>query len=266
MADDPLPIKTIGTTFAVVEALARHDRASLDTLVSAVDASKSTVYKHLRTLEELGYVAHTPGGYRLTTDLAALAGRVDPSTDGWRAEVRDELSGLANTTGDVAGLVRLEGHFLIQLEQERGDTSRQRGFAFQTTPQPHASAGGKAILAALGRERVEAVVEDTGLPALTGETITDETALFEELDRVRDRGFAVEREEQAPGVSGVAAAAEWEGGRPPGAIYVVGPTARMSAARLDEDLPEIVRSVVERLEPIGDADGPGREGLAIPKR
>lgn len=265
-ADEPLPIKSVGTTFAVVEAIARHGQASLDTLVAAVDASKSTVYKHLRTLVQLGYVEHTGGGYRLTEKFATVSGVREPSEGDWRTVAGSALSDLANTTGDVAGLVRLNGSQAVQVAQSRGDVLRRRGFTFQTSPHLHASAGGKAILAELPDTRVESIVSEMGMPALTENTITDLTALFEELEAVRQSGIAFEREEQAPGVRGIAAPVEWSGDGPVGAAYVVGPVERMGENRLERDLPAILRSAIDRLEPLGDVDPPSREGISIPKR
>lgn len=264
--DEPLPIKSVGTTFAVVEAVGRHDRASLDTLVAAVDASKSTVYKHLRTLTQLGYVEHTDGGYRLTDRFAAAAGRTEPPDSGWQANAGSVLTDLANTTGDVAGLLRLGGNQGVQLAQSRGDVLRRRGFTFQTSPHLHASAGGKVILADLPDSRVETILSEVGMPALTENTITDRADLYEELDRVRDAGIAFDREEQVPGVRGIAAPVEWSGDHPVGAAYVVGPAERMGDARLEGDLPGILRSAIDRLEPLGDVAPSSRAGISIPKR
>lgn len=264
--DEPLPIKSVGTTFAVVEAIGRHERASLDTLVAAVDASKSTVYKHLRTLTQLGYVEHDEGGYRLTDRFAAVSGAVEPPEEGWRTTAGSVLADLANTTGDVAGLLRLNGAQAVQVAQSRGDVLRRRGFTFQTSPHLHASAGGKVILADLPDARVASILDEMGTPALTEHTVTDRAALLEELEVVRDRGFAYEREEQAPGVRGIAAPVEWDGEGPAGALYVVGPTERMGDTRLEAGLPEILRAAVDRLEPLGDVDPPARAGLSIPKR
>lgn len=264
--DDPLPIKSVGTTFAVVEAIGRHERASLDTLVAAVDASKSTVYKHVTTLVRLGYVEHTGGGYRLTDRFASVSGRTDPPASDWRSDAGAVLADLANTTGDVAGLLRLGGAQAVPIAQSRGDVLRRREFTFQPAPHLHASAGGKVILADVPDGRREEILSRMGMPALTEHTVTVRNALEEELDRIRNRGFALEREEQAPGVCGIAAPVEWSGDHPVGAAYVVGPPERMGTARLEENLPGILRGAIERLEPLGDVDPPARGGISIPKR
>lgn len=266
MASDSLPVKTVGTTFAVVEAIGRHEVASLDTLVSAVDASKSTVYKHLQTLIQLGYVAHTVDGYSLTDRFAALTAAPDPASDGWRADVRESLSRLTNTTGEISGLLRLDGECGEQLFQIRGDAARRRGFSVHMTPYLHASAAGKVILSQLSDDRIESILEARGLPVLADGTVTDENTLFEELARIRRLGLARASEEQAPGVRGIAAPVSWEDEESAGAVYVVGPVDRMTPARLDSDLPDLLRSTVDRLEPLGDAEQSTHHGLAIPKR
>ncbi len=56
----------------------------------------------------------------------------------------------------------------------------------------------KAILSAFPDERVRDIVDRHGLPAKTPQTITDPDALFEELATIRERGFALNREEIVP--------------------------------------------------------------------
>lgn len=68
-----------------------------------------------------------------------------------------------------------------------------------------ATALGKAILAERSAVERTAILGDGPLPALTQQTITDVDRLAVQFDEVRERGVAVEREENTPGVSCVAA-------------------------------------------------------------
>ena len=72
----------------------------------------------------------------------------------------------------------------------------------------HLTALGQALLAALTTDEVNAVLP-ASLEALTPNTITSHTTLHAELDAVRARGWAFEREQGTPGVACVAAAVDY---------------------------------------------------------
>jgi DNA-binding IclR family transcriptional regulator len=67
---------------------------------------------------------------------------------------------------------------------------------------------GQALLAALTDEEVDAALPPA-LEPFTDNTITDRAALHAELDAVRARGWAFEREQGTPGVACVAAAVDY---------------------------------------------------------
>ena len=91
----------------------------------------------------------------------------------------------------------------------------------------HATALGKAVLAYLPAAEREDVLA-AGLPKLTGRTISTAAALARELEAVRERGYAVEREEAVLGEAGFAAPIFGRLGGLVGGIGVVGPTERLS--------------------------------------
>jgi DNA-binding IclR family transcriptional regulator len=89
----------------------------------------------------------------------------------------------------------------------------------------HASALGKAMLAFLPEEQVEAVLGEP-LARLTSRTLSAR-ALLAELDAVRANAYARERDEAILGESSVASPIFDHAGHPVGAIGVVGDTDRI---------------------------------------
>ncbi len=69
----------------------------------------------------------------------------------------------------------------------------------------HATELGKVLLAYSPLAFLDELMDKRGLPAHTNSTITTVDGLQAELDVVREQGFALNREEHAPGVAGVAA-------------------------------------------------------------
>ncbi|MFC6734127.1 IclR family transcriptional regulator [Haladaptatus sp. GCM10025893] len=106
---------------------------------------------------------------------------------------------------------------------------------------------GKAILAYKPQSELNAILEATDFESLTNETITDEQALRDELEQVRETGFAYNREETIPGLVGVGAPIRNQDGGVYGAISVIGPTSRMSDDRLEE-ISELIYHTVNVIE------------------
>ena len=89
----------------------------------------------------------------------------------------------------------------------------------------HATALGKAAIAYLDEATVEELLTDE-LTRLTGHTLTGPAAV-RELEFVRTRGFAREREEAILGEGGIAAGIFARSGEPAGAIGIAGPRERI---------------------------------------
>ncbi|SFR64881.1 IclR family transcriptional regulator [Halogeometricum limi] len=101
----------------------------------------------------------------------------------------------------------------------------------------HCTAAGKAMFAHLSDARVEEVIERHGLPAQTDETLTTREELFEELETVRERGYAYDRQEFRNGMRSIGAPILDESGNVLGGLSVAGPTHRLDGDRLETDLP-----------------------------
>lgn len=102
----------------------------------------------------------------------------------------------------------------------------------------HASALGKAMLAHAPGSVVDDLTSEP-LPKLTSRTLA-EAALRDELEQVRERGFARERDEAVLGESSIAAPIFDHAGHPVGAIGVVGDTERIVPRGPAKGLPAAV--------------------------
>ena len=92
---------------------------------------------------------------------------------------------------------------------------------------------------------INAIVAEFGLPTRTENTITDVERLTSAVERVRERGIAIEREEQYEGVNSVAVPLT---DLPPNAaIYVAGSAERLSSKRIEEDVPGILLSAASEV-------------------
>lgn len=91
----------------------------------------------------------------------------------------------------------------------------------------HCTGCGKAMLAFLPQEEIEHILDTEGLPAFTPNTITDRQTLYQELEEIRSRGYAIDYEEETLGVRCVAAPIRNAQGYPTAAISISGAVLSM---------------------------------------
>jgi len=104
----------------------------------------------------------------------------------------------------------------------------------------YCTAVGKAIMAFLPEAQVEDAVQKHGLHPLTTKTVSTLPELKAELERIRERGYALDDEENEEGVSCIGAVVRGFDGEAVAAISVSGPSFRLGK----EKVAMIARSVI----------------------
>ena len=240
-------IQSIDTSFAIVTALQERDGAGVTELAEATDLSKSSVHKHLHSLMKHSFVVKDGEEYRLGLRYLDLGAHVRAQVSG-STEITHKLRELASETGESAQFAVEERGQTVVLYRDvshGGVYSRGRvGRRFHM----HQTAAGKAILSQFSDQWVREIVERNGLPKATPHTVSDESALFEELADIRERGVAFNSEESTEGLRSVAVPVTRPDGDVLGAFAVAGPTHRITGERFETEIPDLVRSVVNELE------------------
>lgn len=208
-------------------AAASDGSASLTQIANRLKVSKSTAHRYLTTLEGLAVVERDEHeSYRLGLRLVELAGVVLSDHD-VRREAEGELEALARYTKETAHLAVPSGSEVFYLAKFDSPHSLRMVSRIGARMPMYSTALGRSILAHSSEERVEDVLAE-GLPRRTPSTITDARALRTNLELVRERGFAIDDEENEPGVRCVGAPIFDMGGSVVAAISVSGPSTRVT--------------------------------------
>ncbi|RDI70188.1 IclR family transcriptional regulator [Halopelagius longus] len=242
-------IQSVETALSVLEYIREHGEVGVSEAATVLDCSKSTVHHHLTTLVERGYVEKVDGRYRLGLTFLALGGEVRERQRLYHLG-KDDVDALADRTGEKARLIVEHDGRGITLYQSTGenvadtDTHTHVG----SVEELHCTAAGKAFLAELSADELDAYLADAPLTAYTDATITDPDALREELEAIRSRGVAFDDEERYEGVRCVASAIDVGTGELLGALSVSGPTERIDDDRFRTDIPNRIQNVVGVVE------------------
>lgn len=239
--------KTTETSFEVVGALRELNGATVDELSEYLGLAPSTVHRHLTTLRKHSYAVKRGETYDVGLQFLTLGGYAQRRVTAYPM-IKEKVDALAAETGERAQFIVEEHGRRVYLYTEVGQSAVQTGAHVGKRGALHTSAAGKAILANLPDERVEELVDRHGLSNPSPNSITDREELFEELDRVRERGYAFNRQETTSGVHAVGAAVTDADGEVVGALSVSGPANRMTGEAFTETLPERVLGAVNELE------------------
>lgn len=240
-------VVTVATAFDLVETVQALDGARLTELSEELDLAKSTVHRHLKTLEHRGYLVKEDDEYRVGIRFLDLGIHARNRVPGYEITA-EKTHEIAEETGELTVFMIEEHGRGYILGRERGPHAVATKTRVGKKIYLHATAGGKCILAHLDEAKVEAIIDRWGLPAFTDSTITDPAELSRELEQIRDRGYAFSRAEHLNGVNTISAPILDETGDVFGALSISGPGNRMRGDRLETEMRDYLLGAVNELE------------------
>jgi len=204
-------------------------------IAERVGLHKSTVHRFMVNLDAAGLVERNPrsGRYRLGLHIFELGGLVMQRMNLWD-EALPFLEGLVRDTGETGHLAVLDGGEAIYIERVEARRPLRVPSAIGRGYPAHATNLGKVLLADLPRERVVEIVATHGLAAYTRNTITELPELELELERIRERGYAIDDEEYDEGLRCIGAGVRDHSGRVVSALGIGGPVTRITPERVEE--------------------------------
>lgn len=239
------PVRTTEKSLELIKALQRLDGARIYELREESDMTKGAIHNHLSTLREHGFVSQVGDEYRLNLQFLTIGGQVRSHYPIYEFG-RQKVDQLADDTGMLTNLMVEENGQGVYLYQSKGEYAVSLDTHVGYRSHLHNTGIGKAILAYLPQERVEEIIEMRGLPQATENTITEPAVLFEELETVREQGYALDREERAEGVACIAVPILLDD-EIRGAISISAPTRRLSTGGFDDEIISQVKSTATEL-------------------
>ncbi len=238
----PYQIQVLDRALGALEALARRGPdLTLGQLSEALGLHKSTAHRLIRVLERHRLVEKNinNGKYRLGLKLFELGTRAVSQLD-LRERAHPFLEQVMLSTGETVHLCVYDAGEVVYLDKiEPARSVRMASTVGRRNP-AYCTAVGKAIMAHLPQDQLEAATQRHGLKRLTRNTICTLEELHAELANVRAQGYAVDNEENEEGLSCVGAAIWGFSPYPLAAISVSGPTFRITS----DKIPQVAQAVV----------------------
>ena len=199
-------LHTLARGLSILEAMAAsptRQGLSQAALARQLGFQRSTLYRYLACLQELGYVEATDNArYRLGTRVLVL-GAASHQERGFPRYTRKFVEALAQATGETAHATIYDQGQAVTIELSEGAGPIGPRISVGARRRAHRSASGRVFLAHGGQESLEhylrAQAERTDEPTLDAE------AFGEELATVRRQGYALDRSEFVCGICCMAA-------------------------------------------------------------
>lgn len=195
-------VKALQKGFRLIEELGQRGQAGVSELAAALDMPTSTVHIYLQTLRDIGYVINKNNNYQLSLRFLEIGSKVRDQKKVF-AVARREMMDLCRMTGQTIGLGVFENGQRVQLWQIEGANAVNDNIHIGEYTKLHWTSLGKTLLASRTDKSIDRIIDEHGLPRATEKTITDKSDLFNEIERIRERGYTVEDEERKVGIRSV---------------------------------------------------------------
>lgn len=235
-SEEKNPVQVADRLFGMVELLASEGTLGLTAISNRLKLNKSTVHRLLNSLIFMGYVKQNEenGRYELTMKLVDLANRLMDTKDVVQI-VRPHLRRLMELSGETVHFVERDGADAVYIDKVESFSNKVQMVSHIGSRLPmYCSGVGKAIAAELDARETEEIWRSSVIVRRTPYTITDYQEFRRNLEEVRERGYALDNEENETGVRCVAASLRDYNGRARYAFSISAPVHRMYNDRIAE--------------------------------
>ncbi|MET4782783.1 IclR family transcriptional regulator [Glaciihabitans sp. UYNi722] len=183
--------QTVKRAASIIDSIATQPK-TVAQLASEFGLHRSTMFRELQTLEEVGYARRRiDGTYALAFRLVGLAQASLDSLD-LRQACHDHVRRLHQLVGNTVHVAGLVDDAIIYVDKVEDASGVRMYSRIGSSVRPYCSAVGKSILAELDTGRRDAILAGTSWKRYTDTTITSRSALNAELDTAAEQGWAVD--------------------------------------------------------------------------
>ncbi|MCR5942738.1 IclR family transcriptional regulator [Ochrobactrum sp. XJ1] len=232
---------TVDKALKILELLSTYDApVRMADLARAAKMNKSTAYRMLETMSQLGYVQQDEpnGRYMITTKMWEIGVRAFQRLD-IRAWSRQHLEKIRDLTGETSVLAIVEGNDVVIIEKCESSQSIQTFSPIGSRTPLHCSSLGKAYLMVDTDEKISKL--KAPYVAFTSSTITTSGKLRKDIEASFEEGVCLGVDEFSEGVCGISAPVLGADGRVHAMVGITLPTARLNE-KLVASAKEVIRA------------------------
>lgn len=231
---DPDVIDSVEKAFRLLQAFsAEHPALTVTEAAELTGLSRATARRILLTCVRLGFAETDDRRFRLTPRVLRLGYGYLSSLPIWD-RAQSHLRALADEVRESCSAATLDGDEIVYVARVPANRSMSITLSVGSRLPAYPTSMGRVLLAALPADDLRRYLDAVDLRPLTANTITDAQALAKELDRTRNRGYAMVDGEREEGVRSAAAPVRDRTGQVVAAINVSANAGRVTVKELRE--------------------------------
>jgi len=246
-------IRSVDRTLQVLELFSLEKPEWGITEVSkALNMYKSNVFNILFTLSERGFIKKdsNTNKYRLGIKFFEL-GSVVIKNMNLRKIAYPYIEKLSKEFNETVHLGVLDEGRVVSIEREESKQGLTSHIEIGKSAPLHCTAVGKAIMAYLPSDKVNAIIKEKGLKKYTANTIINKEDLLIELKKIRKYGYAIDNIEHEDGVRCVAGSILDHRGEIIASLSISGPAFRLDL----KDIMRIAKKIKDNCKGISEEIG-----------
>ncbi len=240
-------VQSIDRAVSILKCFSKQRKEmKLSEIADELSLNKSTVHGIISTLKYNGLIDQDEETqkYRLGLYLMKLGDTVASSID-IRDIAHPIIKEVSQQLNETVHLSKLDGDELIYLDKVESNQSMRIFTTIGSRMPAYCTGMGKAMLAYIDDEKINNLLPDA-LEPMTEYTITDKNELLKRLADIREKGYAMDNEENSIGLRCIAAPIFDHKGNAKYAISVSGPTVRMTDKRM-ENIISIIKDSARKI-------------------
>lgn len=245
-------------TMALLETLSKTEELGVTEISRIVGSSKSTVYRFLNTLVQLGYVRQNTETekYSLTLRTFQVGVHALNRLDLYKAAL-PFMKDLAVKTEETIHLASIENgrvFYVDKIESTQALKVAMSSAQGRFVSSIH-SAVGKAILSWQGADEQEKIIDNADWNPATPHSVRTKEDLYNDINQSRSNGYSLDWEENEKGVRCIAAPIFDDRNIVCAALSISGPSIRMSKKHvIDELAPLVMHAATEISRSLGSTE------------
>jgi DNA-binding IclR family transcriptional regulator len=235
------PISSVDNALRLLLVLRERRALRLSEASDLVGCGRSTAHRLLAMLVYYGFASQDPRTrvYRATGIAAGL--EAPPERPLVQQLARPILQVVARASGETSYLTELQGSSIVFIDSVESTTVPRAGSRRGVVYPAHCTSAGKAILAQLPTEQVRSLLGSEILDRLTTSSIGTFEALVRELEKVREKGYALNIGESQPGIFALGVPVIVPGCPPRFALTIAAPRTRLTAEAVRQSASFLMR-------------------------
>lgn len=242
-------IQSVSHALDILESFTKtEDELGVTELSKRLGLHKNNVFRLLATLEHRGYIEQNKAteNYRLGAKTLQI-GSIFIEQRECRRQARPVLENLAVASGETAVVGVLRGSKVIYMDSVEPDRTVRAVSRVGAMYPAYCTAVGKIQLAHLSHAELERLYPEPDLIASTEQCVKTREALLAELDKIAQRGYALENEEAEDDVRGIAVAVKDFSKNVIAAIGIIAPSGRLTDERLEKGVLKLLQEAGQAL-------------------